>query len=467
MGEATVAAGSTLRGALSVKHVAPKLDDAVYERNFADINPRLPETAAVAEASRCLFCYDAPCIKACPTEIDIPSFIKKIVTGNLRGSARTILEANVLGHSCARVCPVEALCEGACVLNQEHKRPVMIGALQRVATDHVLDRGIRVLEAGAPNRRRVALIGAGPASLGCAAELARLGYACRIYEKRAVPGGLNTHGIAAYKTRASDALREVELVRSLGVEIRDGVEVGRQVSLEQLRGESDALFLGIGLGATERLRLPGEDLPGVIDALGFIDRIKNEPFRRVDVGQTVVVIGAGNTSVDAATQAKRLGAENVLVVYRRGPEDVPAYHYEHELAKSDGVTYVYYAAPVRFLGQDALEALECLRTEVVADAAGRRSVKAVAGSEFHIPCDMAIVAVGQQKAVDWLTRMFPGVALDGGRLKVDGSGRTSLRGVYAGGDCVNGGKEVVNAVAEGKAAARAIDADLGQPRASA
>src|SRR5437773_2158009 len=191
MSGARVPAGSTLRGALSVKHVAPKLDDAVYERNFADINPRLPETAAVAEASRCLFCYDAPCIKACPTEIDIPSFIKKIVTGNLRGSARNILEANVLGH------------------------------------------------------------------------------ACRIYEKRAVPGGLNTHGIAAYRTRASDALREVELVRSLGVEIRDGVEVGRQVSLEQLRGESDALFLGIGLGATERLRLPGEDLPGVIDALGF------------------------------------------------------------------------------------------------------------------------------------------------------------------------------------------------------
>ena len=178
-------------------------------------------------------------------------------------------------------------------------------------------------------------------------------------------------------------------------------------------------------------------------------------------------MGPSDATKGAATQAKRLGAENVLVVYRRGPEDVPAYHYEHELAKSDGVTYVYYAAPVRFLGEGALEAIECLRTEVVADAAGRRSVKAVAGSEFHIPCDMAIVAVGQQKAVDWLTRIFPGVALDGGRLKVDGSGRTSLRGVYAGGDCVNGGKEVVNAVAEGKAAARAIDADLGQPRASA
>jgi glutamate synthase (NADPH/NADH) small chain len=267
--------------------------------------------------------------------------------------------------------------------------------------------------------------------------------------------------------RAADALREVELVRSLGVEIRGGVEVGRQVSVEQLRGESDALFLGIGLGATERLRLPGEDLPGVVDALGFIDRIKNEPFRRVDVGRTVVVIGAGNTSVDAATQAKRLGAENVLVIYRRGPEDVPAYDYEHELAKSDGVTYVYYAAPVRFLGNGAVEAVECTRTEVVADASGRRSVKAVPGSEFAIPCDMAIAAVGQLKAVEWLTRTFPGLVLDAGKVKADSSGRTSLRGLYAGGDCVNGGREVVNAVAEGKAAARAIDADLGQPRATA
>ena len=448
-----------------MKHVATKLTDPDYERNFADINPRLPETAALAEASRCLFCYDAPCIQACPTAIDIPSFIKKIATGNLKGSARTILEANVLGHSCARVCPVEALCEGACVLNQEHKRPVMIGALQRVATDYVLDRGIRVLKAGAPNDRQIALIGAGPASFGCAAELARLGYACRIYEKRTVPGGLNTHGIAAYKMRAADALREVDLVRSLGVEIRSGVEVGRQVAVEELQSASDAVFLGIGLGSTERLHVPGEELPGVVDALGFIDRIKNQPFRQVDVGRTVVVIGAGNTSVDAATQAKRLGAENVLVLYRRGPEDVPAYRYEHELAKADGVTYVYYAAPVRFVGRGGVEAVECVRTEVALDAAGKRTVRPVPGAEFAIPCDMVIAAVGQQRAVDWLSRVFPGLALEGGRVKTDGAGRTSLPGLYAGGDCVNGGREVVNAVAEGKAAARAIDADLGHPRA--
>jgi dihydropyrimidine dehydrogenase (NAD+) subunit PreT len=448
-----------------VRNIAPKLDDDAYERNFADINPRLTSTQAVAEASRCLFCYEAPCIRACPTEIDIPGFIRKITTGNLKGSARTILEANVLGHSCARVCPVEALCEGACVLNQEHKRPVMIGALQRHATDHVMDRGLRVLKAGAPNGKRVALIGAGPASFGCAAELARLGYACRIYEKRAVPGGLNTHGIAAYKMRASDALREVELVRSLGVEIRGGVEVGRHVTVAELQQESAGVFLGIGLGPTEAIRIPGEDLPGVVDALRFIDRIKNEPFRQVDVGRTVVVIGAGNTSVDAATQAKRLGAENVIVVYRRGQEDVSAYHYEFELAKSDGALYVFYAMPVRFVGNGALTALECVRTEVVEDERGRPTVRPVNGSEFQIPCDMAITAVGQTRAVDWLSRNFPGLELDRGRVKVDKEGRTSVRGLYAGGDCVNGGKEVVNAVADGKAAARAIDRDLGSPRA--
>src|SRR5262249_2841337 len=390
---------------------------AVYERNFADINPRLTPTAALAEAARCLFCYDAPCIHACPTGIGIPSFINKIATGNLAGAARTLLEANVLGHACARVCAVRALCDGPGGRNQEDKRPVTIGDVQGVATDHVLDRGIAVLKpAAAPNGRRVALIGAGPASFGCAAELARLGYACRIYEKRRVPGGLDTHGIAAYKMRASDALRGVGLVRSLGVAIEPGVEVGRDLSIDTLRKGADALFLGIGLAETETLRIPGEELAGVVDALSFIERLKNEPFPRVDVGRTVVVIGAGNTSVDAATQAKRLGAENVLVVYRRGPEDVPAYGYEYELAKSDGVVYVWNALPVRFLGEGSVAGVECVRTAVVRGASGRATVEPIPGSEFQLPCGMAIAALGQKKAVTWLAEFFPGLALDKGRV---------------------------------------------------
>jgi glutamate synthase (NADPH/NADH) small chain len=446
-----------------VKNPAPALDDATYERNFADINPRLTAVATAHEAARCLFCYDAPCIRACPTAIDIPSFIRKIGTGNLVGSARTILEANVLGHSCARVCPVEVLCEGACVLNHEKQRPVAIGALQRVATDHVMDRGIAVLKAGAPNGKRVVLVGAGPASLGCAAELARMGYACRIYDRREVPGGLNTHGIAAYKMRAADAVREVELVRSLGVEVMSGVEIGKYATVDSLWKEADAVFLGIGLGNTDELELPGEALPGVVDAISFIERLKNRRFRDVPVGRNVVVIGAGNTSVDAATQAKRLGAENVLVVYRRGPEDVSAYHYEFELAKTDGVVYVFHAQPKGFLGNGAVEALECVRTETVIED-GRATLRAIPGSEFAIPCDMAITAVGQKRHASWLASNFPGMALDRGRVTTDGQGRTSVARVYAGGDCVNGGREVVNAVAEGKAAARAIDADLGNPR---
>src|SRR5579859_1905352 len=248
-------------------HTGPKLTPGQLEENFSDINPPLTPSLALEAASRCLFCYDAPCIKACPTEINIPQFIRQIITQNLTGSARTILSANVLGQSCGRVCPTSVLCEGACVLNAEGKKPVEIGRLQRYAVDHVLDRGIHVLKPGVSNGRRIALIGAGPASLSCAAELRRLGYASVIFDAKPEPGGLNTYGIAAYKMRAADAIREVELVRKLGVEIRSAVQIGRDLTLAQLESDFDAIFVGVGLGETEDLNIEFEKIRRCCDAL--------------------------------------------------------------------------------------------------------------------------------------------------------------------------------------------------------
>jgi dihydropyrimidine dehydrogenase (NAD+) subunit PreT len=295
-------------------HTGPKLTPEQLEENFADINPPLTPSLALEAASRCLFCYDAPCIKACPTEINIPQFIRQIQTQNLVGSARTILSANVLGHSCGRVCPTSVLCEGACVLNAEGKRPVEIGRLQRHAVDYVLDRGIQVLKAGTSNGRRVALIGAGPASLSCAAELRRLGYAAAIFDAKPEPGGLNTYGIAAYKMRAADSLREIEMIRALGVEIHSGVQIGRDLSLSQLEREYDAVFLGVGLGETDELHIEAEHIRRCVDALSFLERTKTTAFDHVQVGTRVAVIGGGNTAIDVATAARRLGAEMVYVI---------------------------------------------------------------------------------------------------------------------------------------------------------
>src|SRR5215470_14203215 len=298
-------------------HTGPKLTPEQLEENFADINPPLTQSLALEAASRCLFCYDAPCIKACPTEINIPQFIRQILTQNLVGSARTILSANVLGHSCGRVCPTSVLCEGACVLNAQGKKPVEIGRLQRYAVDPVIASGTQLFKAGAPNGYRVALIGAGPASLSCAADLRKLGYETVIFDANPHPGGLNTYGIAAYKMRASEAIHEIEMIRALGVEIKTGVAVGRDISIADLERDYDAIFIGVGLGETEDLDIPGEELEGSLDALTFIEQTKSKRFDQVDVAKRVAVIGAGNTAIDVVTAAKRLGAEEVFMVYRR------------------------------------------------------------------------------------------------------------------------------------------------------
>jgi dihydropyrimidine dehydrogenase (NAD+) subunit PreT len=443
-------------------HTGPKLTPEQLEENFADINPRLTPSLALEAASRCLFCYDAPCIKACPTEINIPQFIREILTQNLVGSARTILSANVLGHSCGRVCPTSVLCEGACVLNAEGKRPVEIGRLQRHAVDHVLDREIRVLKAGESNGRRVALIGAGPASLSCAAELRRLGYAAVIFDAKPEPGGLNTYGIAAYKMRAPDSLREIEMIRALGVEIRCGVQIGRDLSLSQLEREYDAIFVGVGLGETDELHIEAEHIRRCVDALSFLERTKTTAFDHVQVGTRVAVIGGGNTAIDVATAARRLGAETVYMIYRRSREEISAFDYEYELAKADGVTFVWQAAPVRVLpdARGRAQGLVCVRTELGApDSSGKRSFRPIAKSEFTLEVDMVVRALGQQKLA--FLAEIPNLRLDDGKVIVDPETmQTSNPKYFAGGDCVNGGGEVVDAVAHGKRAARGVHAAL-------
>jgi dihydropyrimidine dehydrogenase (NAD+) subunit PreT len=438
--------------------ISPKLTPEAAAANMAEIAPRYTSQEAVLEANRCLFCFDAPCIQACPTGIDIPSFIKKIANGNLLGSARTILTANILGASCARVCPTSVLCEGACVVLDREGDPVKIGRLQRYATDYVYERGLPVLKPAAnKSGKRVAIIGGGPAGLGCAAELAQLGHQAVIFEKKAAAGGLNTYGIAYYKMPPSVSLAEVELVKSLGVEIRCGVEIGKSLSAHQLEKEFDAIFLGIGLGGGTKMNIPGEDLPEVIQALDFIEQLHSKPLHQVPVGSRVAIIGGGNTAIDAVTQAKRLGADKAILIYRRSEAEMSAYKFEQELAKLDEAEFMFNTAPVEVLsdGNGHVTGLKLARTQVIGG-----KVQTIAGSEFVLPCDMVIKAIGEQKQVNVLKQLFPSLQLDARGVVINNreTGQTNIAKIFTGGDCANGGREVVNAVAEGKKAARGIHA---------
>ncbi len=440
--------------------LSPLLNADALAVNFADLKPplRLPE--ALIEAHRCLYCFDAPCITACPTGIDIPAFIKKIASANPVGAARTILTANILGASCARVCPTSVLCEGACVLDDRDEQPIMIGRLQRFATDYIAERGLNVLP-GPPSQKsgkKIAIIGAGPAGLGCAAELAQLGHSVTIFEKQKQAGGLNTYGIAYYKMKPQVSLAEVELVKSLGVELRTGVAVGKDITIAQLEKDFNAIFIGVGLGAATKLRIPGEDLPEVVDALDFIAKIHTDRLETIPTGRCVAVIGAGNTAIDAVTQSKRLGADRAFIVYRRGEPEMSAYDFEYDHAKDDGAHFLFHAAPVEVVATNGhVSGLKLVRTRLVGD-----KVEVIPGTEFVEPCDLVLKAVGQEKQVKLIKSLFPSLTVDDrGVISHDKlTGQTNVPHIFCGGDCGNGGREVVNAVGEGKKAAYGIHAYL-------
>jgi len=420
------------------------LDITRIEQNFADIHPAMTTPEALQEANRCLYCYDAPCMHACPTHIDVPGFIKRIASGNVTGAAKLIFDANPIGASCARVCPVEVLCEGACVEKTLVKKPIEIGRLQRYATDHALTSDTQLFSRAEPNGKSVGIIGSGPAGLSCATYLSRLGYDVTIYEKRAMAGGLDTYGMAEYKMRQSVSLSEVGHVEKLGVKFELNAEIGEEQA-SSLRSQHDAIFVATGLGATNRLGIPGEELDGVVDALAFIEQVKTRDWKAVSLGRNVVVLGAGNTAIDAVTQAKRLGAERVTLVYRRTEKDAPAYDYEMELARKDGIEFMWQTSPIEILGDERVSAMR------VSDADGNVG---------DIACDQVIKAIGQTKMSSFFNEVLGIETDEKGRIKVNELMQTSQAQIFAGGDCVNGGAEAVDASQMGKHAAMGIHKTL-------
>ncbi len=422
--------------------VPGRLPAAAYARNFADHDPALDAHEARVAADRCYFCHDAPCIAACPTSIDIPLFIRQIATGTPEAAATTIWTQNILGGMCARVCPTATLCEEPCVRETAEGKPVEIGQLQRFATDTAMAKGQHPFARAARTGKRVAVVGAGPAGLACAHRLALHGHDVVIFERRPKAGGLNEYGIASYKTTGGFAQREVDWLLSIGgIEIRTGVELGRDVTLDQLQADFDAVFLGIGLAGVNALRSEGEDKAGVRNAVDFISELRQAAdVATLPVGRDVVVIGGGMTAVDAAVQSKLLGAENVTIVYRRGQEKMSASGHEQDHAVQSGVRIIHNAAPLRVLGNGAAEAVEFAYT-----SDGPNGL-VLSPETFTLKADQVFKAIGQT-----LQGVPDGLAVAGGKL----SGRSGK--VWAGGDCAAGGEDLtVTAVAEGRDAAEAI-----------
>jgi dihydropyrimidine dehydrogenase (NAD+) subunit PreT len=434
-----------------------RLTPEEYQQNFNDIHPPFEtKDAALVEANRCLFCYDAPCTKSCPTGINVPKFIKQITTDNVKGSAYTILSANIMGGGCSKVCPVEKLCEGACVYNLMDEEAIPIAKLQRYSTEKAIREKWPLFQRKAPTGKKVAIVGAGPAGLSCAHTLSREGVDVTIYEKERKGGGLMTYGIAAYKVTPEFCAEELDYILSLGgIEIKYEQELGNSLSLKELQQNYDAVFLAFGVGLTRQLAIPGEELTGVIDALHFIYDLRTKDYPSVPVGNKVVVIGMGMTAIDAATQAKRLGAAEVTLVYRRTEAEMPCTKAELDLAKLDGCRIHWLAAPKEIIGADGhVTQLVCQVMQLgMPDASGRRSPIDTTQT-FTLDTDMIIKATGQLPFQELVAS--EGLPHQSGKITIDRQGGESVKGIFAGGDCVNGGKEVVDAVQAGKDSAAAI-----------
>ena len=438
--------------------VAGRLSNAEIEAGFGDLHPPLDHHEALVAADRCYFCHDAPCVTACPTDIDIPMFIREIATGNVQGSAKTIFEQNILGGMCARVCPTETLCEQACVREMAEGKPVKIGQLQRYATDAAMAEGRQFFERGKSSGKKIAIIGAGPAGLACAHRLAMHGHGVTIFDSRKKPGGLNEYGIAAYKTVDGFAQAEVDYVTAIGgIDIEYGKKLGKHITIAELSADHDAVFLGMGLSGVNDLGIGKKDPEGLEDAVDFIAALRQAKNKgKIAIGRQVVVIGGGMTAIDAAVQAKLLGAQEVTICYRRGQEHMNASPYEQELAASKGVTIRHWVMPTKIrtskgkvCGID-LEYSELKKGRLVGT-----------GVKLKLEADQIFRAIGQSLTASHLNGSGAAIKLDKGRIRVDEEGRTSLKGVWAGGDCTNSGEDLtVTAVAQGRDAAESINKAL-------
>jgi dihydropyrimidine dehydrogenase (NAD+) subunit PreT len=433
-----------------------RLTEQQYEQNFSDIHPPFETaSAALVEANRCLFCYDAPCTKSCPTSINVPKFIKQITTDNMKGSALTIFNSNIMGGGCSKVCPVEKLCEGACVFNLMEEEAIPIAKLQRYATEKAIEEKWPLFTRKPSIGKKVAIVGAGPAGLSCAHALSREGVDVTIYEKESKGGGLMTYGIAAYKVTPKFCQDEVDFVLSVGgIEVKYNLELGKDISLDDLQANYDAVYLGFGVGIARQLDIEGEHLEGVTDAIGFIYDIRTKGYSSIPVGDKVAVIGMGMTAIDAATQAKRLGAKEVTLVYRRTQEEMPCTEEELNIAKLDGCEIIWLASPKKVIGSNGKAThLECSLMQLgEPDASGRRS-PVHTEQTITLEVDMVIKAAGQMPFGDLISSNH--LSNSGGKVSISNSA-TNIEGVFAGGDCVNGGKEVVDAVQAGKDGAVSI-----------